>query len=337
MTAGHSAQQPAQGSGERERWLGQVPSRPLWRRRWGGSLRPESPAWLLYQGSPSSPAGSVASRLLVPAGLSEGGVACRAGQGRQPPNTRTVTTSYPLGPALPRGPPASNIAPNPRFGKGQARRPGLRGPPAAPPSMPDSSSSPGGWGAGSGSPDAPAPAAAGALERAVRTRARHAGPELGAAASSSEPPTSPASPPTPEPHPRPPPPTRAAAMAAVRGVPLLGCLLALLALCPGGRPQTVLTDDEIEEFLEGFLSELEPEPREDDVEALPPPEPTLRVRKAQAGGKPGARPGVAGEGKSAGRGGQVARGLGAPCAKVRAAGPATAWQRPGCLAGGPVP
>ncbi|KAM5203813.1 adipocyte enhancer-binding protein 1 isoform 2-T2 [Hipposideros larvatus] len=84
-------------------------------------------------------------------------------------------------------------------------------------------------------------------------------------------------------------------MAAVRGVPLLGCLLALLALCPGGRPQTVLTDDEIEEFLEGFLSELEPEPREDDVEALPPPEPTLRVRKAQAGGKPGARPGVAGE------------------------------------------
>uniref|UniRef100_A0A8D1J5Z3 Adipocyte enhancer-binding protein 1 n=1 Tax=Sus scrofa TaxID=9823 RepID=A0A8D1J5Z3_PIG len=84
-------------------------------------------------------------------------------------------------------------------------------------------------------------------------------------------------------------------MAAVRGAPLLGCLLALLALCPGGRPQTVLTDDEIEEFLEGFLSELESEPREDDVEAPPPPEPTLPVRKAQAGGKPGARPGVAGE------------------------------------------
>uniref|UniRef100_A0A2I3SPY6 Adipocyte enhancer-binding protein 1 n=1 Tax=Pan troglodytes TaxID=9598 RepID=A0A2I3SPY6_PANTR len=84
-------------------------------------------------------------------------------------------------------------------------------------------------------------------------------------------------------------------MAAVRGAPLLSCLLALLALCPGGRPQTVLTDDEIEEFLEGFLSELEPEPREDDVEAPPPPEPTPRVRKAQAGGKPGKRPGTAAE------------------------------------------
>ncbi|KAL4827064.1 hypothetical protein H8958_016043 [Nasalis larvatus] len=84
-------------------------------------------------------------------------------------------------------------------------------------------------------------------------------------------------------------------MAAVRGAPLLSCLLALLALCPGGRPQTVLTDDEIEEFLEGFLSELGPEPREDDMEAPPPPEPTPRVRKAQAGGKPGARPGAAAE------------------------------------------
>ncbi|XP_022448779.1 adipocyte enhancer-binding protein 1 [Delphinapterus leucas] len=84
-------------------------------------------------------------------------------------------------------------------------------------------------------------------------------------------------------------------MAVLRGAPLLGCLLALLALCPGGRPQTVLTDDEIEEFLEGFLSELESEPREDDVEAPPPPEPTLPVRKAQTGGKPGARAGVAEE------------------------------------------
>ncbi|XP_034495646.1 adipocyte enhancer-binding protein 1 [Ailuropoda melanoleuca] len=84
-------------------------------------------------------------------------------------------------------------------------------------------------------------------------------------------------------------------MAAVRGAPLLGCLLALLALCPGGRPQTVLTDDEIEEFLEGFLSELEPETREDDLEAPPPLEPTLRARKAQTGGKPGARPAVAKE------------------------------------------
>uniref|UniRef100_A0A667GAJ6 Adipocyte enhancer-binding protein 1 n=1 Tax=Lynx canadensis TaxID=61383 RepID=A0A667GAJ6_LYNCA len=84
-------------------------------------------------------------------------------------------------------------------------------------------------------------------------------------------------------------------MAAVRGAPLLGCLLALLALCPGGRPQTVLTDDEIEEFLEGFLSELEAETREDDMEAPPPPEPTPRVRKAQSGGKPGEPPGAAKE------------------------------------------
>ncbi|XP_042558330.1 adipocyte enhancer-binding protein 1 [Dipodomys spectabilis] len=77
-------------------------------------------------------------------------------------------------------------------------------------------------------------------------------------------------------------------MAAVRPAPLLGSLLALLALCPGGDPQTVLTDDEIEEFLEGFLSELEPEPepREDDVEALPPLEPPQRARKAQERGRP---------------------------------------------------
>uniref|UniRef100_A0A8D1UNJ8 Adipocyte enhancer-binding protein 1 n=1 Tax=Sus scrofa TaxID=9823 RepID=A0A8D1UNJ8_PIG len=111
-------------------------------------------------------------------------------------------------------------------------------------------------------------------------------------------------------------------MAAVRGAPLLGCLLALLALCPGGRPQTVLTDDEIEEFLEGFLSELESEPREDDVEAPPPPEPTLPVRKAQAGGKPGARPGVAGEGKSTGWGGPRHDGgtSGSPAPQVRMAG-----------------
>ncbi|XP_062035443.1 adipocyte enhancer-binding protein 1 [Lepus europaeus] len=73
---------------------------------------------------------------------------------------------------------------------------------------------------------------------------------------------------------------------------LLGCLLALLALCPGGRPQTVLTDDEIEEFLEGFLSELGPAPREDDVEAPAPPLPTQRVRNAQAGARPGAAAGA---------------------------------------------
>lgn len=77
------------------------------------------------------------------------------------------------------------------------------------------------------------------------------------------------------------------AMAAVRTAPLLCGLLALLALCPGGSPQTVLTDDEIEEFLEGFLSELETQspPREDDVEAQPLPEPTQNARKSKAGGR----------------------------------------------------
>ncbi|XP_021488362.1 adipocyte enhancer-binding protein 1 isoform X1 [Meriones unguiculatus] len=76
-------------------------------------------------------------------------------------------------------------------------------------------------------------------------------------------------------------------MVAVRTAPLLCGLLALLALCPGGSPQTVLTDDEIEEFLEGFLSELETQspPREDDVEAQPLPEPTQNARKSKAGGK----------------------------------------------------
>ncbi|XP_075800356.1 adipocyte enhancer-binding protein 1 [Microtus pennsylvanicus] len=76
-------------------------------------------------------------------------------------------------------------------------------------------------------------------------------------------------------------------MAMVRTAPLLCGLLALLALCPGGSPQTVLTDDEIEEFLEGFLSELETQspPREDDVESQPLPEPTQRARKSKAGGK----------------------------------------------------
>ncbi|XP_057629013.1 adipocyte enhancer-binding protein 1 [Chionomys nivalis] len=76
-------------------------------------------------------------------------------------------------------------------------------------------------------------------------------------------------------------------MAVVRTAPLLCGLLALLALCPGGSPQTVLTDDEIEEFLEGFLSELETQspPREDDVESQPLPEPTQRARKSKAGGK----------------------------------------------------
>lgn len=81
-------------------------------------------------------------------------------------------------------------------------------------------------------------------------------------------------------------------MAVARTASLLGGLLALLALCPGGCPQTVLTDDEIEEFLEGFLSELGPgPPPEDDVEAPAPPEPTQRGRKAQAGARPGAAAG----------------------------------------------
>lgn len=77
-------------------------------------------------------------------------------------------------------------------------------------------------------------------------------------------------------------------MAAVRTASLLCGLLALLALCPEGSPQTVLTDDEIQEFLEGFLSEFETQspPREDDVEAQPLPEPTQRARKSKAGGKP---------------------------------------------------
>ncbi|XP_004839984.1 adipocyte enhancer-binding protein 1 isoform X1 [Heterocephalus glaber] len=74
-------------------------------------------------------------------------------------------------------------------------------------------------------------------------------------------------------------------MAGGRMAPLLGGLLVLLALCPGGRPQTVLTDDEIEEFLEGFLSELQPERREDDVEAPAPPQ---RARPAPEGGQAGA-------------------------------------------------
>ncbi|XP_036086469.1 adipocyte enhancer-binding protein 1 isoform X4 [Rousettus aegyptiacus] len=84
----------------------------------------------------------------------------------------------------------------------------------------------------------------------------------------------------------------------MRAARVLGCLMALLALCPAGRPQTALTDDEIQELLEGFLSELQPASREHDVEAPPPPpppEPTLRARKAPGGGEAGARPGAAAE------------------------------------------
>lgn len=93
-------------------------------------------------------------------------------------------------------------------------------------------------------------------------------------------------------------------MAGVRAAPLLGGLLVLLALCPGGRPQTVLTDDEIEEFLEGFLSELQPE-REDDVE---PPEPPQRARPAQEGGQAG----VAEGGEGGGSWGEMGGGRGDP-------------------------
>lgn len=92
----------------------------------------------------------------------------------------------------------------------------------------------------------------------------------------------------------------------MRAARALGCLLAplaLLALCPAGRPQTVLTDDDIQEFLEGFLSELPPAPRERDVEAPPPPppEPAPRAPKAPRGGEAGARPGAAAEGKRGAR------------------------------------
>ncbi|XP_028617269.1 adipocyte enhancer-binding protein 1-like, partial [Grammomys surdaster] len=78
------------------------------------------------------------------------------------------------------------------------------------------------------------------------------------------------------------------AMAAVRSASLLCGLLALLALCSEGSPQKVLRDDEMEEFLEGYHSELETQspPREDEVEAQLLPEPTQRARKSKARGKP---------------------------------------------------
>ncbi|KAM8973769.1 adipocyte enhancer-binding protein 1 [Pelodytes ibericus] len=48
------------------------------------------------------------------------------------------------------------------------------------------------------------------------------------------------------------------------GAPIVLLSLLLAALCPLGQSQTVLTDDEIEEFLQGFLRELVPEEEEDD-------------------------------------------------------------------------
>lgn len=109
----------------------------------------------------------------------------------------------------------------------------------------------------------------------------------------------------------------------MRAARVLGCLMALLALCPAGRPQTALTDDEIQELLEGFLSELQPASREHDVEAPPPPppEPTLRARKAPGGGEAGARPGAAAEGKRrAGRGGLGGGGAALPGVRTGPAG-----------------
>ncbi|XP_053318763.1 adipocyte enhancer-binding protein 1 [Spea bombifrons] len=49
-----------------------------------------------------------------------------------------------------------------------------------------------------------------------------------------------------------------------QGVPLVLLSLFLAALCPSVQNQAVLTDDEIEEFLQGFLSELGPEEEDDD-------------------------------------------------------------------------
>nr|XP_012803042.1 adipocyte enhancer-binding protein 1 isoform X1 [Jaculus jaculus] len=99
-------------------------------------------------------------------------------------------------------------------------------------------------------------------------------------------------------------------MAALRTAPRLCSLLLLLllSLCPEGSPQTVLTDDEIEEFLEGFLEELEPRSRE--VEVAPSPEPTQRARKSQAGGKPGVAAEVPPEkAKNKGKKGKKEKGL----------------------------
>ncbi|XP_027707582.1 adipocyte enhancer-binding protein 1 isoform X2 [Vombatus ursinus] len=83
-------------------------------------------------------------------------------------------------------------------------------------------------------------------------------------------------------------------------LPLLCCLLGLLTLCPGGKPQTVLTDDEIEEFLQGFLQELDPQRKEEaegegkEVEQGPP-ETTLTPKKGKAGGKKPGDTGVEGK------------------------------------------
>ncbi|XP_054989879.1 adipocyte enhancer-binding protein 1 [Sorex araneus] len=98
-------------------------------------------------------------------------------------------------------------------------------------------------------------------------------------------------------------------MGAARGASLLGGLLALLALCPGGRPQTVLTDDEIEEFLEGFLSELGSErPEDGDVEAPPLPEPAQPSLKAPAAGLARAGEGLPEKSKDKGKQGKKDKG-----------------------------
>ncbi|XP_006832316.1 PREDICTED: adipocyte enhancer-binding protein 1 [Chrysochloris asiatica] len=107
--------------------------------------------------------------------------------------------------------------------------------------------------------------------------------------------------------------------------PLLGCLLLLLALCPWGRPQTVLTDDEIEEFLEGFLSEVEPQTGEDDGEPTPP------VRKIQTEGKKEARPGAAREApleKAKDKGKKGKKDKGAKPTKLSSEGPPRPTKKP---------
>ncbi|XP_074837872.1 adipocyte enhancer-binding protein 1 isoform X2 [Carettochelys insculpta] len=59
---------------------------------------------------------------------------------------------------------------------------------------------------------------------------------------------------------------------------LLGLLVGLLSYSPG-QPQTVLTDDEIEAFLRGFLREVSPEGEEEAGEREPP-EPQGRLQPA---------------------------------------------------------
>lgn len=168
--------------------------------RWGGSPRPEF-RLALPSGVPLTSSRSGASRLQFPSGL---GAVSQTARGRGVGALR----SAPCGPRVPSDAPSlrpsfQGAGPgpghSPQFplrevpsarGAGTARLPPqpLRPRPAPPPLPPPS---PGVGGAGSGSPSTPAPAASGALEKAVRAGARHAGPELPAAATASEPPDHP--------------------------------------------------------------------------------------------------------------------------------------------------